>query len=325
MRKVSIAVGCAVGIPIGLSFLVAIAFWIRMQRSHKKEEKRDRELENVIRDDGGFISFDNLESWREQQVDKKDFYVNDASVDSSGNHASSSSEQLQQPNEGQPEKNQSKHYVPAYRRNLNAYRVRQTLPGVNSNDGSKVSLDSTQAIRKTSNQTHESVYDQMIPILASTEPKLFSGENSEENTTATLQQNQQNNEKIIMKNIRNNDFGSYPKRTQSMSSLSGSNSNANTNVNVSRSSLHTKSSSSMSIVKRTASEDNAFDIPKSVTAVSPVDGKDSSNQQLYSLKNNYDIRNTSEIQEEDQYENEFTNYSESKRQFIDSLRPKPGL
>lgn len=42
----------------------------------------------------------------------------------------------------------------------------------------------------------------------------------------------------------------------------------------------------------------------------------------YDLKNNYNVDNHHEIQEEDQYENEFTNYSESKRAFIDGLRPK---
>ena len=81
----------------------------------------------------------------------------------------------------------------------------------------------------------------------------------------------------------------------------------------------------MSAVKGISSYENVFDTPKSTTAASLVDARDSNNQQqVYSLKNNYDIKNTSEIQEEDQYENEFTNYSESKRAFIDSLRPKPG-
>lgn len=42
----------------------------------------------------------------------------------------------------------------------------------------------------------------------------------------------------------------------------------------------------------------------------------------YDLKNNYDLANEGEIQEEDQYENEFTNYSENKRAFIEGLRPK---
>lgn len=43
---------------------------------------------------------------------------------------------------------------------------------------------------------------------------------------------------------------------------------------------------------------------------------------LYKLQNNYDVGNIGEIAEEDQYENEFTNYSQSKREFIESLRPK---
>ncbi|GCF01326.1 suppressor of lethality of KEX2 GAS1 double null mutant protein 1 [Zygosaccharomyces mellis] len=328
MGHVSVAVGCAVGIPVGLSVLIALVFWIRMQRRYKKEDVRDRELEDVIRDESGFISFDNLETWQDTQQEKKDFYVNDESVDSSGNHVSSSSEQLQQPDETHYNKHQSRHYVPAYRRNLNAYRIRQLPTGVDvDNNGSNLSLDSTQNIRRRPNLHQENVYDQMIPVLANTEPKLFSEDNTEENTAATIQQNHQTNEKIIMKNLRNNNFGSYPRRTHSMTSLSLSNSNSNTNTNnASRSSLHTRSSSVMSAAKGIAGYENVFDTPKSTTATSMADVKDSNNQQqVYSLKNNYDIKNTSEIQEEDQYENEFTNYSESKRAFIDSLRPKPGL
>ncbi|CAR26724.1 ZYRO0B16632p [Zygosaccharomyces rouxii] len=334
MGDVSIAVGCAVGLPVGLSFLLAIVFWIRMQRRYKKEDARDCELENIIRDESGFISFDNLGTWQETQQEKKDVYVNDESVESSGIQGSSSSEQLQQPNETHQNKHQSKHYMPAYRRNLNAYRIRQLPTGINvDNNGSNLSLDSTQNMRKRPNLHQETVYDQMIPVLANTEPKLFSEDNNEQDTAATIQQNQQNNEKVIMKNLRNNDFGSYPRGTQSATSLSrsNSNSNTNTNTNVSRSSLHTRSSSVMSAVKGTTSYDNVFDTPKSATAASLVDVKVSNNnnnnnkQPVYSLKNNYDIKNTSEIQEEDQYENEFTNYSESKRTFIDSLRPKPGI
>lgn len=328
MGHVSVAVGCAVGIPVGLSVLIAVAFWIRMQRRYKKEDVRDRELEDVIRDESGFISFDNLETWQDTQQEKKDFYVNDESVDSSGNHVSSSSEQLQQPDETHYNKHQSRHYVPAYRRNLNAYRIRQLPTGVDvDNNGSNLSLDSTQNIRRRPNLHQGTVYDQMIPVLANTEPKLFSEDNTEEDTAATIQQNHQTNEKIIMKNLRNNNFGSYPRRTHSTTSLSLSNSNSNTNTNnASRSSLHTRSSSVMSAAKGIASYENVFDTPKSTTATSMADAKDSNNQQqVYSLKNNYDIKNTSEIQEEDQYENEFTNYSESKRAFIDSLRPKPGL
>jgi hypothetical protein len=45
-------------------------------------------------------------------------------------------------------------------------------------------------------------------------------------------------------------------------------------------------------------------------------------EEEYDLKNNYDLANEGEIQEEDQYENEFTNYSENKRAFIEGLRPK---
>ncbi|SJM86648.1 related to Suppressor of lethality of KEX2 GAS1 double null mutant protein 1 [Zygosaccharomyces bailii] len=333
MGHVSVAVGCSVGIPVGFSFLVAIVLWIRMHCRYKKEDKRDKELDDIIRDESGFISFDNLETLQASQ-EKKEFYTNNESV-TSVNHGSSSSEAFHSPEDGTSpidadhqggrkshdrQTTQSRYYVPAYRRNLNAYRIRQMPVGSVTNNGSNVSLDSTQNIRQRPLQQHQdSVYDQMIPVLNDPEPKLFAEQDS--NDTATLQQNQQNNGKFI-KNLRKQDLGSYyPKRTTSSTSLT------QTNTNASASSLHTRSSSFNSAMKHTPSEENVFDTPKSATVGSlgeSSSGKLDKPEDVYFLKN-HDMKNT-EIKEEDQYENEFTNYSESKREFINSLRPKrPGL
>ncbi|KAH3675019.1 hypothetical protein WICMUC_002851 [Wickerhamomyces mucosus] len=46
------------------------------------------------------------------------------------------------------------------------------------------------------------------------------------------------------------------------------------------------------------------------------------NIQPYDLQNNYNVNDEFEIKEEDQYENEFTNYEENKRDYINQLRPK---
>lgn len=308
-----------------------------MRCKYKKEDKRDKELEEIIRDESGFISFDNLETLQASQ-EKKEFYTNNESA-TSVNHGSSSSEALHLPEDGaspidrdhqggtkshERQSTQSRFYVPAYRRNLNAYRVRQMPVGAVADNGSNVSLDSTQNIRKRpQQQQRDNVYDQMIPVFDDSEPKLFADQDSSETPTLfqSQQQNQQNNDKFI-KNLRKQDLGSYyPKRTTSSSSLS------QLNTNASASSLHTRSSSFNSALKHAPSEENVFDTPKSATAGSlgeSSSGKPERPEDIYYMKNN-NMKNT-EIKEEDQYENEFTNYSESKREFINSLRPKrPGL
>lgn len=49
---------------------------------------------------------------------------------------------------------------------------------------------------------------------------------------------------------------------------------------------------------------------------------DQQQQKPYDLKNNYDVSDDFQITEEDQYVNEFTNYEENKRAYIEELRPK---
>lgn len=144
-------------------------------------------------------------------------------------------------------------------------------------------------------------------------------------------QRQSSNENLI-RNLQNQDFGSYPRRASS----------SNLNGNISNTSFHTRDSSITSVNKADALED-VFATPKSGAPSqlpstfdrnnedsddrrSGDDDKvatmDKDNGDLYKLQNNYDMSNIGEIAEEDQYENEFTNYSQSKREFIESLRPK---
>ena len=86
MGDVSTAVGCAVGIPIGVAVLVLFLFWVRLQRRFQKERADDEELERQIYDETGSIDFTNgianihaMEGHREDTnnaSDKTEPYVN---------------------------------------------------------------------------------------------------------------------------------------------------------------------------------------------------------------------------------------------------------
>ncbi|QLL31858.1 hypothetical protein HG536_0C00250 [Torulaspora globosa] len=331
MAPISTAVGCAVGIPIGLGVLVALFFWARMQRRLKKEEEEDKELQNVLQDNES-IAFGNLESLKQPEVweNKKhvsgdiakedtevcyDHKVSDHHISGSGSSDGSVSheEKLSASAAGNDKGRNSKLFVPAYRRKINTLQAKLTGSAGNSTrNSSSTSLTSSQKIPRT----QVSVYDQMIPVVASDAQGIF--DDNEE-------KDRQSSNDHLIRNLNNQDFGSYPRRASS-SSLSQLHS-----TNHSSSSFHTRASSLSSALKPGAPAENVFATPKSEKVLGNksrtddrVDKQDrqGKHDDVYLLKNNYDITNSSEIAEEDQYENEFTNYSANKREFIDSLRPK---
>ncbi|EJS42823.1 skg1p [Saccharomyces arboricola H-6] len=352
----SVAVGCAVGIPVGVGVIVAVWFWFNLQKRYREEEKNDEELERAIYDESGFVSFDNFGPLR----DSKDEAALTSTDLKNPDHTSGSSEGSAHPEEKIDGKSQdqehslgkknSKYYVPAYRRKINSLKVRNNnysnntkqkssmdLPSVNNS--SNVSLTSSQrqiARRKIS------VYDQMVPVIADeglnffTDPPSDTNTSNDQNRSSVIElknnARQSSNENLI-RNLQNQDFGSYYPRRASSSCLNG---------NISNTSFHTRNSSITSVNKPDMPED-VFATPKSATLsrVPSTSDKDSEefddghamkdsrfatadkdNKDLYKLQNNYDVGNIGEIAEEDQYENEFTNYSQSKREFIESLRPK---
>lgn len=345
MAPISTAVGCAVGIPIGLGIVVALFFWARLQRRFKKEEEQDKELENVLQDNAS-ITFGNLESLKQpgswgnkkhssSEVTNEDTEAFDAhdqkasehhilgsgSSDGSMSHEEKLSANAAGNDKGrnskeQPQRQNSKLYVPAYRRKINS--LQSKLPqnaGNSTTNSSSTSLTSQQQAPKR----QLSVYDQMIPVVEPDPQGIFDDADDKDN--------QSSNDNLI-KNLNNQDFGSYPRRPSS-SSLSQLHS-----TNHSASSFHTRASSINSSVRPGPPAENIFATPKSDKVLAnksrnedKVEKQDKQDKQVkpddvYLLKNNYDITNSSEIAEEDQYENEFTNYSENKREFIDSLRPK---
>lgn len=344
MPTISTAVGCAVGIPIGLGVLIALCFWVRLQKRYKREEKEDKELENVLQDNAS-ITFGNLESlkqtgaWDAKKPVSSEIMNNDSAVFDdhkasdhhilgSGSSDGSMSHEEKLPtnaagndkgrnNRDQPQRRDTKLYVPAYRRKINSLQNKLAQNSGNAasstNNSSNTSLTSSQKI----SQRQLSVYDQMIPVATSENLGLF--EDPDEKGHLSSNDN-------LIRNLNNQDFGSYPRRASS-SSLSQLHS-----INHSSSSFHTRASSMNSAIKLAPPAENIFSTPKSEKALSNNKSKNEERSErpdkhdkhddVYVLKNNYDITNSSEIAEEDQYENEFTNYSENKREFINSLRPK---
>lgn len=340
MGSVSIAVGCAVGIPIGVGLLVAFFFWCRLQRRFKREEKEDEELDHVIHDDNGYISFDNLETLQQHQTHKEQAIWQNAEAPESNDseifevrkisrqhivgsgssdgsvsqeeknaHITGSQENIRPSNqqhqqreqepkqEAQPSNNRkSKYFVPAYRRKINAMQSKTVhIDGPSPNGSSNTSLISSQKIPKK----HINSYDQMIPVASSNLSPV--DVNVEEKERSQSHEN-------LIRNLHSQDYGSYPTRASSTSltqlnTADASNSSLNSNA------------------RQGSSADNVFETPKSDRGL-VSDEKLEKPEDVYLLKNNYDIANTNEIAEEDQYENEFTNYTENKREFINSLRPK---
>ncbi|CAI4597326.1 AAC_HP2_G0034150.mRNA.1.CDS.1 [Saccharomyces cerevisiae] len=350
----SVAVGCAVGIPVGVGVIIAVCFWFNLQKRYKREEQDDRELERAIYDESGFVSFDNFGPLR----DSKDEAALASSELKNPDHTSGSSEGSAHPEEKDGKsrdqekplgKKNSKYYVPAYRRKINLLQVRNNNYGNNARQKSVVdlpSINNSSNVSLSSSQRHItkrqiSVYDQMVPVISDEGPKFFADPSSDTNTSndqnkasmIELKHNtrQSSNENLI-RNLQNQDFGSYYPRRASSSFLNG---------NISNASFHTRNSSITSVNKRDALED-VFATPKSAAQSQLPNTFDKDNEgidadhsvkdsrsaitdkdkDIYKLQNNYDVGNIGEIAEEDQYENEFTNYSQSKREFIESLRPK---
>ncbi|CCC66872.1 hypothetical protein NCAS_0A03140 [Naumovozyma castellii] len=334
---VSVAVGCAVGIPIGVGLLVAFFFWWRLQRRFKKEEQMDQELERAVYDESGFVSFDNSDTLQEPQQEG-------AELDNDNNN-----------------NRKTKYYVPAYRKKINSMTIRSsTRPNnMDSSNNSNNHLDSPQIFGESGDPSTNSlasfqklqagkrqvsVYDQMIPIIPSDGQKIPYSTIQQETLTDRSSSNvdmvtPHSNDDLI-KNLQNQDFGSYPRRPSStnISKLGAPQVHLS---NYSNSSFHTRESSISAAMHPQGSVENIFATPKNESPArfndnaSPIPNNNIKNSNAsnnststntengnYTLKNNYDMDDTNMIAEEDQYENEFTNYSENRREFIDSLRPK---
>lgn len=246
-----IAVGCAVGIPVFLAFLVAFIFFVKTRRRLAREDRQfreDVEINNVNTD----LSYDNINELR-MDKSKEVPHVNPSSGSSDdGKIQDKQADSVP----SSPKQEKKKRYVPAYRKQLRSSMTNFTTSSRNSsfsNLNNNNVQGSNSSINSINTTATDHFYSNVVPVLDDSNPKL-NHESSSIDLAKTLQQ----------------PTPSYSKKV----------------------STPTRSSTN------------------------------SINDEEYNLKNNYDVANEFEIQEEDQYENEFTNYSENKRTFIESLRPK---
>lgn len=321
----AIAVGCAVGIPIGIGIIIAAFFWIRLQRRFKKEDETDIDLNRAVYDDDGSICFDNLSSMQDPNMAKN---INSIHTDLNGTDNNSSDVLGRQVNEAKGDR-KNKCFIPAYkRRNLEMRFKCDRTPALNLEstfESSKISLGSSPM----HSREKLSVFDQMVPVLTDDKVRLFQGDNEsgfmEPSNNNSFRQSSQAH--LINSLNNNNNFGSYYPR-----SLSFSNVAPPIQFTGSNTSVHTRASSMNSILKPNYSENifstsirehASFSASKTDHSIHYFkEDNHTSDDEKYNLKNNYDNNFASKIAEEDQYENDYTNYSQSKREFIDSLRPK---
>ncbi|CCH61235.1 hypothetical protein TBLA_0E01800 [Henningerozyma blattae CBS 6284] len=332
----STAVGCAVGIPVGLGLIVAGAFWLHMQRRLKREDLEDVQLEQEVHEDTEFDAFNHLHILQQR---KKSIDNNSASEPSrEGSQLSNDGEDNEKNYDSNAtpyrHKKNSKSFVPAYRKKLNIFIQEGELK-----EDSTEELNGSKNIKRNqipyTDPKNVSTYDQMVPIMPDGVANIF-GEDSEDNNSQLT-----NSSKMLAraqysdfrKNLYSQDFGSYYPRRTSTSDLPSFN-NPYNHPNQSGSSLRTRSSSTNSISKHgiieNVLESSSRDFTQSSislenNAASPTRDEE---RMLGKYKRKSHLNHDSsenetsnEILEEDYYENEFTNYSENKRQFIEGLKP----
>lgn len=347
---VGIAVGCAVGIPIGVGILVALFFWYRMQQRFKQEMKEDQMSNyNYNYDEEMSLSGNGMLQTEVKEPQGVTHASSDETASSSeekkacglkGEGAGQGQGQCQGQDQGEGQGSGSQKqgkrrlYTPAYRK-----RLQQTVHSINNgaragefesnnSKSTSTSINSVDTPRKQSN-SQVNIFDQMIPVLpdqtASASGSLFDQD--------SLPKRNASNE-TLLKTIQGHGSGAYPRRGSSTLIHTANNAAPALSSRHSMTSLHTHLSSAS--LNSKAMPENVFETPKSARVASPAlpvpgtqqnieteaDSQGDREQEQYRLQNNYDIRDATHIAEEDQYENEFTNYSENKREFIDSLRPK---
>ncbi|AGO11173.1 AaceriAFR300Cp [[Ashbya] aceris (nom. inval.)] len=293
----TIAVVLAVVLPVSIAVLIALVFWCKTQRRFKREEQDDEK--NRVYDD-------EVVTFREMRASSGTLGPGDtppaACAAGSGSSEGSASEKERSP-PPVPAGRATRTYTPAYRRRLNRSLSRQASRAEEATTHSSAASYDTQQAQ----QAQLSVFEQMVPVLQVDGSGPFANPRD-----AASERGSRHSSESLMKSLKNQDFGSYPKRRPSATNVGNL---AVYNGSVSSFSSRVPSSTTLNCMGDESFY--AYDGPARTGRDLPEVKQD-----VYMLKNNYDVTNNKEITEEDQYENEFTNYSENKREFIDSLRPK---
>ncbi|AMD23022.1 HHR253Cp [Eremothecium sinecaudum] len=307
-----VAVVCAIGLPTVISALILGILWRRAQLRLRKEDEDgiggfiQRDSEILCTGDYKYLKNEiELKERMDYNGKLKDFGFGSEKLRSSTSGGSTSNEELR----GTPDsagyhmksasasvgRGTSKYFIPAYRRRFNNSMSNQHINRAEDDSLAGSSILSFDA-HKTS-----SLMEQMVPIITADNSGMFGASDMMCSDRASRTSNE-----TLIKSLQTHDFGSYPKHKQSVPQLK-----CTFPFTTTPSPLMSGAPSTSSLNKLLRADSSNEDCNHS------VDRNDT-----YILNSNYQMTNNSEIMEEDQYENEFTNYSRSKREFIDMLRPK---
>ncbi|AET39089.1 uncharacterized protein Ecym_4005 [Eremothecium cymbalariae DBVPG len=326
----TVAVSFAVGLPVGLALIIAFGFWVKTQRRFKQEEKDEEEHGSLHDEELSFMEANvPARKLAEGQGCVKDapevfgegrgggrVVGGSASEESTSNDEKldtpdTDSSGRQQKASGGAKRSNTKYYTPAYRRKINASLLQST-----SRQPDEVSATNSSAASLDTERVQRSAFEQIVPVMCAESGTMLAAPD----ISVFSDKHSRNSSENLIRSLNNQDFGSYPKRRPSGTNING--------LAVSSASLYSSNSRlpSSSTLNRLPHDENfgPFETPLSMKTSRDIYGVDGTaiKPDIYMLKNNYDVTNSEEITEEDQYENEFTNYSENKREFIASLRPK---
>ncbi|CCC70900.1 hypothetical protein NCAS_0G00130 [Naumovozyma castellii] len=210
MSSLSVAVGCAVGIPIAVAFLIALVFWGRLQRRFTNEYERDRDLENAINNDDILINFDVYQSLQDLSSTLSDPTILKKETRNTENEVTGSSDDEVIENSKpialvqNPSNDKRKYFIPAYRRNINSLQAsNEHTPQVSCQSSLNVPV----------NDSLLNVYDQMIPFV----DNIPSGADAQKQKGVSKSTNRDKNS--LLKNINSQDFGSFYPGRESSSNL----------------------------------------------------------------------------------------------------------
>ncbi|KAH3682203.1 hypothetical protein WICPIJ_006824 [Wickerhamomyces pijperi] len=309
-----LAVGLGIGIPVVVAIVVIAYFMYRGKKRHQREEEEGEEEGRLEMEDDVVMLNTNPEF--PGMISKEDLlaHVNDTNTTSSDSAFANegkvfqdqqsqtpSQESITRPAKSQPQQKQKKRYfTPAYKqqqmKRMSSTSLSQASASQYNNMQYATTPSNTSIISKPYSQTSSMSpppHPQQAHQVSSYPSSL--NMNTSTNSFIAIPTNLNNSEELS-RMLNGSTHATPQHHTPTANSSIG-------NVSPTRYNNHNRTNSSIN---------------------SSILGRDEdADSTAYPLQNNiYDQSNEFEIQEEDQYVNEFTNYEENKRAFIQELRPK---
>lgn len=313
-------VGCAVGIPIGVGIIVALLFWFNLHLRVKREDREDLQLQEEINAELDFDNYENLyDGGRMMKNDNNQDYLDDSTDPSTSRETSQANQEKRQVS--------SSGYIPAYRRKINTFIESNEVMNNNNQMDTSNGLSDSSLQNQSNKGANLKTYDLMVPMFPGT--ISYNNTDTESNITDVDKKNSvQVTYTDLRKNLFTQDFGSYPRRASATDV--GLSNNPFIKPNISNSSFHTRSSSlntdnnNYNSNNRRDYYETNFENPSRENFIKNYSSDNRRSKIDFVNSNMFEDDNDTvdELSEtDDPYDNEYTNYYENRRTFINSLKP----